>query len=137
MTQPIITLQSSIISIKVPIIMKRWGGRKMIILPDTIQPALMRHTPDETLLKALARAYFWQKQLDKGKYDNIEDLAQQNKINSSYVSRILRLNLLAPPIKSAILNGTQPRTLSLQDMQKAFPDIWTEQLALFGFSNPF
>ena len=49
------------------------------------------------------------------------------------MSRILRLNQLAPQIKKAILDGTQSRQLSLQDMQTPFPDVWDEQLKHFGF----
>ncbi len=71
--------------------------------------------------------------LDTGRYTSIDDLSRKRKINPSYVSRILRLNQLSPQIKTAILDGTQPRQLSLQDMQTPFPDIWDEQLKHFGF----
>ena len=63
----------------------------------------------------------------------MDELSRQRKINSSYLSRILRLNQLAPQIKKAILEGTQPRQLILQDMQRPFPEIWEEQLQHFGF----
>jgi len=131
----VITVQNNIISIKVPIKIKRYGGKKMMILPDGAQAAPPQQKPDETMIKAIAKAYFWQKQLDKGLYRSIDDLAIKKKINPSYISRILRLNLLAPQIKQAILDGTQPRGLSLQDMQSPFPDIWDEQLKHFGFEN--
>ena len=72
--------------------------------------------------------------LDSGHYKSIDDLARKRKINASYMSRILRLNQLAPQIKKAILDGTQPRQLSLQDMQTPFPDVWDEQLKHFGFA---
>ena len=90
--------------------------------------------PDETLVRALAKAYYWQNLLDTGRYKSIDDMSRQRKINSSYMPRILRLNQLAPQIKKAILDGTQPRQLSLQDMQTPFPDIWDEQLKHFGFA---
>ena len=89
---------------------------------------------DETLVTALAKAYYWQNLLDTGRYKSIDDMSRQRQINSSYMSRILRLNQLAPQIKKAILDGTQPRLLSLQDMQTPFPDIWDEQLKHFGFA---
>ena len=53
--------------------------------------------------------------------------------NPSYISRMLRLNLLAPDIKEAILNGTQPRTFNLQGMLTPFPESWEEQAKCFGF----
>ena len=129
-----VAVYNNVISIKVPIKIKRHGGRKLV-LPPNGAPALSSPTrkPDETLLRALAKAHLWQAQLDKGMFTCIEDLARKKKITPSYVSRILRLNLLAPAIKQAILDGTQPRTLNLQEMQKPFPDLWEEQLKAFGF----
>ena len=87
------------------------------------------------MIKVIAKAYFWQKQLDKGMYRSIDDLAVKKKINSSYISRILRLNLLAPQIKQVILDGTQPRGLRpARYANQPFPDIWDEQLKVFGFT---
>ena len=134
MNTTVVTVQKDIISIKVPIKIKRYGGKKMMILPESALSTLPQQKPDETMIKALAKAFFWQKQIDKGLYRSIDDLAVKKKINPSYISRILRLNLLAPQIKLAILDGAQPRGLSLQDMQSPFPDLWHEQLMHFGFA---
>jgi len=49
------------------------------------------------------------------------------KINSSYVSRILRLTLLAPPIVEAILDGQHAPGLTLANIMKPFPSCWDEQ----------
>lgn len=129
-----VAVYNNVISIKVPIKIKRHGGRKLVLPPDgatALQSPARK--PDETLLRALAKAHLWQAQLDKGMFASIEDLARRKKINPSYASRILRLNLLAPAIKQGILDGTQPRTLSLQELQKPFPDLWEEQLKAFEF----
>lgn len=109
--------------------------QKMIILPEGYQMTPPQEAPkqDKTLVTALAKAYYWQNLLDTGHYKSIDDLSRKRKINPSYVSRILRLNQLSPKIKTAILDGTQTRQLSLQDMQTPFPDIWEEQLKHFGF----
>ena len=129
-----VAVYNNVISIKVPIKIKRHGGRKLVLPPDG---ATALQSParklDETLLRALAKAHLWQAQLDKGMFASIEDLARRKKINPFYASRILRLNLLAPAIKQGILDGTQPRTLSLQELQKPFPDLWEAQLMGFGF----
>jgi hypothetical protein len=66
MDTTVITAQNNIISIKVPIKIKRYGGKKMMVLPDGEQAAPPQKKPDETMIKALAKAYFWQKQLIKG-----------------------------------------------------------------------
>ncbi len=128
-------MANNTISIRVPMRIKKYGGKKIIILPEGYQIKPPEEAPklDETLITALAKAYYWQNLLDTGRYTSIDDLSRKRKINPSYVSRILRLNQLSPQIKTAILDGTQPRQLSLQDMQTPFPDIWGEQLKHFGF----
>src|SRR5258707_14249954 len=57
----------------------------------------------------------------------------KERINRSYLSRTIRLSLLAPDIVEAILNGTQPETLRLADLEAPFPIDWQEQRAAFGF----
>lgn len=129
-------MEGNVISVRVPIKIKRYGGKKLILLPEGAHMTAPQEAskPDETLVRALAKAYYWQSLIDTGRYKSIDDMSRQRKINSSYMSRILRLNQLAPQIKKAILDGTQPRQLSLQDMQTPFPDIWDEQLKHFGFA---
>jgi hypothetical protein len=133
MSEPQLRVQGNIISIKVPLNMKRHGGRKFILIPKNVRITSPQGKPDETMVKALARAWMWQKSLDNGKYTSIEELADKNDINPSYISRMLRLNLLSPDIKEAILNGTQPRTFNLQGMLTPFPENWEEQAKCFGF----
>ncbi|MBL0320113.1 MAG: hypothetical protein IPP74_12620 [Alphaproteobacteria bacterium] len=135
MKEPLVQLDGNIISIKVPLSMKHHHGRKLIMLPKNIRITAPQGKPDEAMVKALARAWMWQKYLDNGKYSSLEDLAEKSKINASYVSRILRLNLLSPNIKSAILNGMQPRTFNLQGMMAPFPEFWEEQFKHFGFTD--
>ena len=69
-----------------------------------------RHTErarvDTTIVKALARAFQWRKLLEAGSYGTIKELAAAEKINPSYISRVLRMTLLAPDIVEAVLNGT-------------------------------
>jgi hypothetical protein len=100
------------VDVFVPIRFKRIGGRKLVLAPDgtriTSEPC---NASDSTLMKALGRAHRWQKLLEDGVYATIADLADAERINRSYVSRTLRLALLAPDIVEAMLNGTQPPTL--------------------------
>lgn len=61
-------------------------------------------------------------------------LARKEKVKQTvYVSRILRLTLLAPDIQEAILFGEHPRTLTLADLMAPFPRDWDEQRKKFGF----
>jgi hypothetical protein len=133
MSEPQLRVQGNIISIKVPLNIKRHGGRKFILIPKNIRIDSPIDKPDEVMVKALARAWMWQKALDSGKFNSIEELAEKSNINPSYISRVLRLNLLAPDIKQAILDGTQPRTFNLQGMLTPFPESWEEQAKCFGF----
>ena len=58
----------------------------------------------------------------------LEDLAKAKGVAPSYVSRILRLTLLAPEIVEAILDGRQPAELQLDDLLTDFSLEWTRQL---------
>jgi hypothetical protein len=46
--------------------------------------------------------------LENGTHTTIAEMAAAEKINESYVGRVLRLTLLAPDIVEAILGGRQP-----------------------------
>ena len=76
---------------------------------------------------ALAKAYAWQEQLESSKYACIEDLARANRVDRTYVSRILRLTGLAPDIVEAILRGDEPNGLSLRKLKDDLPVCWQEQ----------
>lgn len=93
------------LTVVIPLAVKSRGGRKAIITPGIIEVEA-RH--DITLIKAVARAFRWLRMLETGRFATITELAAAEKINSSYVSRILRLALLPPDIVEAILDGRQP-----------------------------
>jgi hypothetical protein len=94
------------VTVRVPLKIRRHGGRKMIIAPEGAAPwAPPRARIDNTMVKAIARAFRWRRLLEEGQYGSVVELADAEKINKSYVSRVLRLSLLAPPIIEAILNG--------------------------------
>ena len=76
---------------------------------------------DKAMVKALARAFRWRKMLDTGVHATLEDLARAKGVAPSYVSRVLRLTLLAPVIVEAILDGRPPAGLQLDDLLKGFP----------------
>jgi hypothetical protein len=79
------------------------------------------------MIKALGRAFRWRKLLEVGVYVTVEEIAQAEKINTSYVSRVLRLTLLAPEIVEAILDGRQPADMTLAVLMRPFPVVWREQ----------
>lgn len=71
---------------------------------------------DITLINAVARAFRWLRMLETGKFATISVLAAAEKINSHYVSRILRLTLLPPDVVEAILDGRQPEWATLPQL---------------------
>ena len=126
-------LEGTTIVVDIPMTWKRRGGRKVIIAPDggdAWAPAKPR--PDETLIRALARAHRWKRMLEEGKHPSINALAAAEKINRAYVCRLLNLTLLAPDIEEAILDGRQPKALQLEELVRALPTDWAEQRQIFG-----
>jgi len=120
------------LTIRIPLTLKRHGGRKLVIVPEGDGvPVRPNSGPDNTLLKALARAHRWRRMLEQGKVQSMAELAEAEKINPSYLSRIYRLTLLAPDIVETILDGRQPRTVQLADLIADIPDEWDRQREMF------
>lgn len=112
------------VTLHVPFHIARRGGRKEMQLPEGTAQA--RRT-DSTLVKALARAYRWKRMLESGEFNTIAELAEREGIASSYVTRVLRLTLLAPDIVDAILDGKQGPDITLARVLEPFPIAWNEQ----------
>jgi hypothetical protein len=126
MTQGVETrLDGDRLVVRIPMRFQR-GGRKRIVAPDgsDIAPAT-RTQPKGALLKALARAWRWQRMLECGEYGTLAELAAAERISCSYVCRMLRLTLLAPDIVERILDGW--RTVSPRTLLEPFPREWEEQ----------
>ena len=121
-------LDGDTITVFIPMTWKRRGGQKVIIAPDggdAWAPAKAR--PDETLIRALARAHRWNRMLEAGKFRSIAEIAEAEKIDRSFVSRLLDLTLLAPDIQEAILEGRHPKGMQLEELMGAMPAEWGEQ----------
>ena len=80
----------------------------------------------------LPMAWRWQRLLDKGTYSSVTEIAEAEKISKSYVSRILRLTLLAPDIVEAILGGWADQRVMLKKLERPLPMVWEEQRAHLG-----
>ena len=82
---------------------------------------------DGTLVKALARAWRWQKLLDDGVYASVSEIGDAENISKSYMSLVLRLALLAPDIIEAIVTGSADQSLMLEKLERPLPASWEEQ----------
>src|SRR4051812_27404812 len=84
------------------------------------------------LVKAVVRTHRWRQMIESGKYASSAELARAKKVNDSYLSRILRVTLLAPDIIEAILTGCQPSTLQLDELLKPLSAEWNGQRSKLG-----
>jgi hypothetical protein len=127
------TLDGETITVFIPMVWKRRSGQKVIIAPnggDAWVPAKAR--PDETLIRALARAHRWNRMLEAGKCRSITEIAETEKVDRSFVSRLLDLTLLAPDIQEAILEGRQSKGIQLDELMGAMPEAWEAQRKRFA-----
>ena len=117
------------VTVRVPITIRKRGGRKLVVSPDGTVGALppRRARIDNTLIKALARAHRWKRMLDDGRYGSVSELATAEKLDQGYLGRILMLTLLAPDIVEAVLDGRQPAELGVHVLRDGFPVEWGEQ----------
>ncbi len=119
------------ITVRVPLAIRRRPGRKTVVTParDGGEAALPTRA-DPALVKALARAFRYQRLLDGGCYASISEMAAAEKIELGYLGSLLRLTLLAPDIVEAILDGRQLDGLGLPQLFASFPASWAEQRLL-------
>jgi hypothetical protein len=118
--------------VSIPISLRRQGGRRKVVTPP--------HAPawappparvDNTIVKALVRAHRWRSMLEANLFASVRELAKAEKINESYLCRVLRLSLLSPALTEAILNGQQPEGLDLKRLLKSLPAEWDKQEAAY------
>ena len=114
------------VTLHVPFRIVKRGGRKEMQMPEgATQP---RRT-DNTLVKALARAFRWKRMLESGEFATIAELAEREGIAKPYLSRVLRMTLLAPNLVEAILDGKQDPEVTLALLLDPFPEEWEQQRA--------
>ena len=129
MIEPNLSGNGRTVTVHVPISIRRRGGRKLVLAPDganVIAAPFCRHI-DNAMVKAIARAFRWRDMLETGTHATIAEIAAAEKINESYVGRVLRLTLLAPETVEAILDGRQPADVTLAVLMKPFAVEWIEQ----------
>ena len=133
MTEPNLTGDGRTVTVRIPISIRRRGGRKLVLAPDgtTDTWAAPSRRIDNAMVKAIARAFRWREMLENGTHATIAEIAAAEKINESYVGRVLRLTLLAPDIVEAILGGRQPVEMTLALLMRPFPTLWEAQRVFF------
>jgi hypothetical protein len=112
------------VTLHVPFRVVKRSGRKEMRLPEG---ATQPQRTESTLVKALARAFRWKRMLESGEFATIAELAEREGIAPSYMTRVLRLTLLAPDIVDAILDGRQGPEVTLARVLEPFPVEWSVQ----------
>jgi hypothetical protein len=135
--RPTISRDGRTISVHIQISMHLQGGRKQVVTPADAAPWTSRASRiDSTLVKAVVRAHRWRDMLESGHYATVRELAKAESINESYLSRVLRLTLLAPDIIQDILEGQQSVDLELDDLLEPIPPDWAQQRAQLVRNQP-
>ncbi|MAS43017.1 MAG: hypothetical protein CML43_07685 [Rhodobacteraceae bacterium] len=116
-------------TLHVPFRIVKRGGRKEMQMPDRVRP---ERKADNTLVKALARAFRWKRMLDSGEFVTIAELAEREGIAAPYLTRTMRLSHLSPDLVESILEGRQPRHLTLEVLRQPLPEDWSEQKRKLG-----
>ena len=117
------------VTLHVPFRVVKRGGRKEMVLPEGATPP---RCTDSTLVKALARAFRWKRMLESGEFTTVKDLAEREGIAFSYMTRVLRLSLLAPDLVEQLLASDGCANVSLDQLMAPFPADWAEQRVHFG-----
>ena len=117
------------------VVRHRYG--KMIIHPGQAQgpsnSASGQSTVDGHLIKALARAVYWQELLNTGRVANITELAQAVGLEKVRVQKTLKMAMLSPSLAERIASGRGPVGLSFEFfVRKMLPGDWAEQESLMA-----
>jgi hypothetical protein len=126
------TASSETITVRVPMQFRRRSGRKALVVPDGAADVSKAQQIDNALIRAVARAFRWRRQIESGACSSIAKIAAAGRVSPSYVGRVLRLSLLAPDIIEATLDGRHGPAMTLTALMRPFPDKWETQQAAMG-----
>jgi len=127
-----VTGTSETIRVGIPLMIRKRNGRPKILPPDE---AALRDGPAQNphVLRAVARAWSWRRQLESGAASTIQDIAAAEKVSDRFVSRMMRLAYLSPDVLEHLVIRRMPPALSLSDLVAVAERPWPEQMdAVFG-----
>jgi hypothetical protein len=118
---------ADIIRIVIPLTIRKRNGRPKILPPDDMDQRNGR-AQDPHVLRAIARAWSWRRQLETGAASTIQDIAAAEKVSDRFVSRIMRLAYLSPEVLERLVIRRVPPALSLNDLVGVAELPWAEQM---------
>lgn len=126
--------RANTVTITKAISLRRRGVEAKLVIEGNYKK---QQEPDPHLCHLIAQAWQWLDQLASGKAISVQEIAQQEKIHDTEISRIIPLAFLAPAIVDDILHGRQPENLGIKGLKRlrSLPTNWEEQQKRLGFSN--
>ena len=117
------------ITVRVPLKVRRRPGRRMVVTPVSLgsdDNVIPTHA-DPAVVKALARAFRYQKLLEDGRYASISEMAAAERLERGYLGSLLRLTLLAPALVEQLMEEMVRPAPTLIDLLKPLPVAWDDQ----------
>ena len=117
------------IRVVIPLTIRKRNGRPKILPPDNLTSQDDR-SQDPHVLRAIARAWNWRRQLETGAASTIQDIAAAEKVSDRFVSRMMRLAYLSPEVLEHLIITRVPPALSLNDLAAVADRSWAEQMQM-------
>ena len=120
------------IRVVIPLTIRKRNGRPKILPPDDVDSRNGR-TQDPHVLRAIARAWSWRRQLETGAVSTIQDIAAAEKVSDRFVGRMIRLAYLSPSVLETLVITRKPPAISINDLMAVAELPWAEQMeVVFG-----
>ena len=120
------TRATDTIRVLIPLTIRKRNGRPKILPPDDVTLRDGR-AQDPHVLRAVARAWSWRRQLESGAASTIQDIAAAEKLSDRFVSRMMRLAFLSPEVLEQLVIRRVPPALSIVDLMAVAELPWSEQ----------
>jgi hypothetical protein len=121
------TDSTNTIRVVIPLTIRKRNGRPKILPPDEVTVRDGR-SQDPHVLRSIARAWNWRRQLESGAASTIQDIAAAEKVSDRFVSRMMRLAYLSPEVLEHLVIRRVPPALSLNDLVAVADQPWAEQM---------
>lgn len=114
------------IRVVIPLTIRKRNGRPKILPPDDVD-ARNGRAQDPHVLRAIARAWSWRRQLESGAVSTIQDIAAAEKVSDRFVGRMIRLAYLSPSVLETLVITRKPPAISINDLMAVAELPWFEQ----------
>jgi hypothetical protein len=114
------------IRVVIPLTIRKRNGRPKILPPDDVD-ARNGRAQDPHVLRAIARAWSWRRQLETGAVSTIQDIAAAEKVSDRFVGRMIRLAYLSPSVLETLVITRKPPAISINDLMAVAELPWFEQ----------